>query len=242
MKQFLLMLAMMPLASFAQDDYRPLVEQGKKWTYHHDTYQYVYDYHYTLEGDTVVEGKDCMKMYSENMYGDGERQYKGALFEENKKVYCFFPYKEESSIEEPALLYDFDCKVGDTLKIGNVDLITLSIDTIIGIICKGERYDFQAQQPDEDDEPFVIGNLSWIKGVGSTLDFFGMLPLPGNYNSLVVCEVNGEVIYQSATSVQGIKSNTPNSGGAIFDLQGRRLSATPAKGVYIQNGKKWIVR
>ena len=69
MKQFLLMLAMMPLASFAQDGYRPLVEQGKKWTYHHDTYQYVYDYHYTLEGDTVVAGKDCLKMYSENRYG-----------------------------------------------------------------------------------------------------------------------------------------------------------------------------
>jgi hypothetical protein len=50
------------------------------------------------------------------------------------------------------------------------------------------------------------------------------------------------VIYQSATSIQGIKSNTPNSGGAIFDLQGRRLSATPAKGIYIQNGKKRIVR
>ncbi len=29
MKQFLLMLAMMPLASFAQDGYRPLVVQGK---------------------------------------------------------------------------------------------------------------------------------------------------------------------------------------------------------------------
>ena len=48
MKKYLLLLAMMPLASFAQDGYRPLVEQGKKWTYHHDTYQYVYDYHYTL--------------------------------------------------------------------------------------------------------------------------------------------------------------------------------------------------
>ena len=107
MKKYLLLLAMMPLASFAQDGYRPLVEQGKKWTYHHDAYQYVYDYHYTLEGDTVVAGKDCLKMYSENRYGDGERQYEGALFEENKKVYCFFPYKEESSIEEPALLYDF---------------------------------------------------------------------------------------------------------------------------------------
>ena len=28
MKKYLLLLAMMPLASFAQDGYRPLVEQG----------------------------------------------------------------------------------------------------------------------------------------------------------------------------------------------------------------------
>ena len=169
------------------------------------------------------------------------KEYEGALFEENKKVYCFFPYKEESSIEEPALLYDFDCKVGDTLKIGNVDLITLSIDTIVGIICKGERYDFQVQRYEEDmGEPFVIGTMSWVKGVGATLDFFNRLPLPGNYNSLVACEVNGEVIYQSATSIQGIKSNTLNSDGAIFDLQGRRLKTAPTRGIYIQNSKKRI--
>lgn len=242
MKQFLLMLAMMPLASFAQDGYRPLVEQGKKWTYHHDTYQYVYDYHYTLEGDTVVAGKDCLKMYSENRYGDGERQYEGALFEENKKVYCFFPYKEESSIEEPALLYDFGCEVGDVFHMNAIELVTQAISAVEVNGKSVNRYDFQAQQPDKDDEPFVIGNLSWIEGVGATMDFFGMLPLQGNYNSLVACEVNGEVIYQSATSIQGIKSNTLNSDGAIFDLQGRRLSATPAKGVYIQNGKKRIVR
>jgi hypothetical protein len=74
------------------------------------------------------------------------------------------------------------------------------------------------------------------------LDFFGMLPLQGNYNSLVACEVNGEVIYQSATSIQGIKSSNLNSDGAIYDLQGRRLSSLPAKGLYIQNGKKRMVR
>ncbi len=229
-------------SDFAQDDYRPLVKQGKKWTYHHDTYQYVYDYHYTLEGDTVVAGKDCLKMYSENRYGDGERQYEGALFEENKKVYCFFPYKEESSIEEPALLYDFGCEVGDVFHMNAIELVTQAISAVEVNGKSVNRYDFQAQQPDKDDEPFVIGNLSWIEGVGATMDFFGMLPLQGNYNSLVACEVNGEVIYQSATSIQGIKSNTLNSDGAIFDLQGRRLSATPAKGIYIQNGKKRIVR
>ena len=124
-----------------------------------------------------------------------------------------------------------------------IELVTQAISAVEVNGKNVNRYDFQAWRTINDsDEPLVIGNLSWIEGVGSTLDFFGMLPLPGNYNSLVACEVNGEVIYQSATSIQGIKSNTLNSDGAIFDLQGRRLSATPAKGVYIQNGKKRIVR
>ena len=110
MKQFLLMLAMMPLVSFAQDGYRPLVEQGKKWTYHHDTYQYVYDYHYTLEGDTVVAGKDCLKMYSENRYGDGERQYEGALFEENKKETTYELVRVDAVVSNPPYSQKWDPK------------------------------------------------------------------------------------------------------------------------------------
>ena len=229
---------MMPLASFAQDDYRPLVEQGKKWTYHHDTYQYVYDYHYTLEGDTVVSGKDCLKMYSENKDDKGERQYEGALYEEDRKVYCFYPGKDEAS-----LLYDFGCEVDNVLHIHGVELVTQAIGAIEVNGKNINRYDFQVQQTISDsEETFVIGNMSWVEGVGATRDFFSMLPLDGNYNSLVACEVNGEVLYQSATSIQGIKSNTLNNDGAIYDLQGRRLSSLPAKGLYIQNGKKRIVR
>ena len=229
------------ISDFAQDDYRPLVEQGKKWTYHHDTYQYVYDYHYTLEGDTVVAGKDCLKMYSENRYGDGERQYEGALFEEGKNVYCFFPYKEESSIEEPALLYDFGCDVGDVFHMNAIELVTQAISAVEVNGKNVNRYDFQARRTINDsDEPFVIGNLSWIEGVGSTLDFFGMLPLPGNYNSLVACKVNGEVLYQTSTAIQSVRSRQPNDHDAIFDLQGRRLKTAPTRGIYIQNSKKRI--
>ncbi|MEE3462658.1 MAG: hypothetical protein VZR00_12410 [Lachnospiraceae bacterium] len=232
------MLAMMPLASFAQDGYRPLVEQGKKWTYHHNAYQYVYDYHYTLEGDTVVEGKDCLKMYSDNRDNKGEIRYEGALYEENKKVYCFYPEKDEA-----ALLYDFNCKVGDTLSKNSRDLIVLSIDTIVGVVCKGEYYALQVQEYDEEkNDSVVLGTLYWIEGVGATKDFFNMLPLAGNYNSLIACEVNGEVLYQTSTAIQSVRSRLSNDHDAIFDLQGRRLSATPAKGVYIQNGKKRIVR
>ena len=180
-----------------------------------------------------------MKMYSDNKDNNGETRYEGALYEENKKVYCFYPEKDET-----ALLYDFGCKVGETLKIGDIDLITLSIDTIVGIICKGERYDFQAQRYDEEmGEPFVMGTLSWVKGVGATLDFFNMLPLAGNYNSLIACEVNGEILYQTApNAVLGVRRYMHDIDGAAYDLLGHRLSSIPAKGVYIRKGRMRIVR
>ena len=229
MRKYLLLLLMsLPFVLFAQDGYHPLVEPGKKWTYRYNALlEYVWDYYYTLEGDTTIAGKNCLKMYSDNKDNNGEICYKGALFEENKKVYCFYPDENEAN-----LLYDFDCKVGDTLKIRNIDLITLSIDTIVGIICKGEQYVFQAQLPDENDEPFVMGIVSWIEGVGATKDFFRMLPLAGNYNSLVACELNGEMLYQSSTAIQSVRSHQSDDNGAIFDLQGRRLSS-PTKGINI---------
>ena len=69
-----------------------------------------------------------------------------------------------------------------------------------------------------------------------------MLPLDGNYNSLVACEVNGVTIYQSPTAIQGVRLHRLSACMAIYDLQGRRLSSTPRKGIYIQNGKKMIAR
>ena len=240
MRKYLLLLLMsLPFVLFAQDGYHPLVEPGKKWTYRYNALlEYVWDYYYTLEGDTAVAGKNCLKMYSDNRDNKGEIRYEGALYEENKKVYCFYPEKDEA-----ALLYDFNCKVGDTLSKNSRDLIVLSIETIVGVVCKGEYYALQVQEYDEEkNDSVVLGTLYWIEGVGATKDFFNMLPLAGNYNSLIACEVNGEVLYQSSTAIQSVRSRLSNDHDAIFDLQGRRLSATPAKGVYIQNGKKRIVR
>ena len=37
-------------------------------------------------------------------------------------------------------------------------------------------------------------------------------------------------------------SKEPTSSKNVFDLQGRRLSEKPARGMYIQNGKKYVVK
>ena len=41
------------------------------------------------------------------------------------------------------------------------------------------------------------------------------------------------------TGINEVKQNAP-SDGRIYDLQGRRLGQLPEKGIYIQNGKKYI--
>ena len=237
MKKLVLLLAMLPFISFAKSDYRTLVEKGKKWTYNHETYQDFWDYFYILDGDTVVAGKDCLKMFSENRYNDGAIAYEGALYEENMKVYCFYSEKDEA-----VLLYDFDCEVGDTVT--SMVVKDIHIDTIATVL---KRYIFEPYLISGDGEELhvLLGNVSWIEGVGSEKDFFDMLPMAGNHNSLVACEVNGDFLFKHPSlPPSGIKTVERDfvNDNTVYDLQGRRLRPVPAKGMYIQNGKKVIIK
>lgn len=220
-------------------EYHPLVVRGgKKWTYHHDTFENVYDYYYILEGDTVIAGKNCLKMYSKNKDNQGEIRYEGALYEEDRKVYRF-----HQEIDVPEVLYDFDCQVGDTLPFQGAYLVIQAIESVEILGMSRKRYDFQAYVKVEDsDEIIVLGDGSWLEGIGSMKDFYNMIPFDGNYNSLMACEMNGVMIYQSPTAIQSVRSYKPNTNGAYYDLQGRRLKAKPSHRVYIQNGKKRIMR
>jgi len=178
---------------FSQMDYHPLVEEGKHWTY--DNYlpvrpaEYNHYYSYDLKGDTLIAGKNCIKMYSDNRYNDDAVRYEAALYEENKKVFCFFPEKEEA-----VLLYDFDCNVGDTLNVYAWQMVVKDIKAVMPGDVLIRIYTLQPIW----DEPEDYGEVFWIEGVGATMDFFAMTPSDGNYNSLHACELNGEKLYQQA--------------------------------------------
>ena len=180
------------LGSEAKDDYRPLVEEGKHWTY--DNYmplrpeKYDHYYYYDLKGDTLIAGLHCLKMYSENSYNNNAICYEGALYEVNKKVYCFFPEKNQAE-----LLYDFDCTVGDTIQVREGQLAVKDIRTEDNGGIAIRKYILMPVVAAED----YMGEIFWVEGVGASKDFFGMLPLDGNYNTLNACELNGEKIYQT---------------------------------------------
>ena len=44
------------------------------------------------------------------------------------------------------------------------------------------------------------------------------------------------------SGVETVKTNAKANDGAIYNLAGQRLSTAPEKGVYIQNGKKFVVK
>ena len=48
--------------------------------------------------------------------------------------------------------------------------------------------------------------------------------------------------YKDPTAIASVLSENNNASGVYFDLQGRRLSGKPSKGVYIENGKKRVVK
>jgi hypothetical protein len=194
-----------------RSDYRPLVEEGKHWTY--DNYmplrpeKYDHYYYYDLKGDTLIAGLHCLKMYSENSYNNNAICYEGALYEVNKKVYCFFPEKNQAE-----LLYDFDCTVGDTIQVREGQLAVKDIRTEDNGGIAIRKYILMPVVAAEN----YMGEIFWIEGVGASKDFFGMLPLPGNYNTLNACELNGEKLYQT------IESDYTEAGYHKMAIEGKR--------------------
>ena len=76
-------------------------------------------------------------------------------------------------------------------------------------------------------------NVYDLKQYGSKLLF---------YTESDIYEISKAELLAQATAVHGITTATTEDSPEIYDLQGRRLSTTPQKGVYIQNGKKKLVK
>ena len=121
MKKFTLIMMCLLMAigyeAKAQEDYTPFVVEGKIWDFvvlpdalappGYEWYGKSY-----FKGDTIINGIACKKMYSYNVWhNDGSTMYEGALYEKDKKVYCFRPSKSKEE-----LMYDFGLKKDDKIK------------------------------------------------------------------------------------------------------------------------------
>lgn len=196
-------------------------------------------------GTTVLDGKEYYVMET---YSDGQQ---GRAFvywrEEGRRVYAV-----NSTTGEECLMYDFTLTPGQEATVaGSTAMRCNSVDTIRVNGSYFRRFNMSRC----DDDSCII---PWVEGVGSP---YGV-DMPGGPDvqqlPIVVsfyCRENGMEIFTpegftapaihfGATSVASPRTpdTSPRTSHYYFDLQGRRLKAKPAKGVYIQDGRKHVVR
>ena len=261
----LLMLLCIALAGRAQDgDYRPMVVEGKTWKgvefnfFRGDRYELTF----TISGDTIISGEKYKKVYAidERTNNDQIIRYFAAIQENNRRVYVM-----ENNTNNKLLLYDFNLTVGgDVVYSGvftyrgaylyagkdrpNDKAMQLSVERIDTIRVGENR--FRRFYMRQRDGAYGGTHLYWVEGVGSNYVFASWDTYVLNsldYELLGCIEGNTQIFCctdfykEPELGIEQVKSvDTPSLSDALFDLHGRRLAAPPAKGVYIQGGRKRV--
>ena len=248
-KVFMLFLCIFPLFVSAQSNYIPLVQEGKTWVlmYYNFFTGVSYNYSLMVQGDTIIDGQ------SYHIIVDVTTQsYRFSLREDGKKVYAVF----QNQLQE-ILLYDFGLDVGDVFSQKSLgDLEEVVVATAVDTIRVGERYlrvitiqkyVVPPMTPQEDWNRYEHYGGYWVEGVGSILGLSAQVQLPGNDDSLISCtyedkELFDRQCYQSIVSIRTTNVHHNYHKDDLHDLQGRRVTAPPAKGIYVKDGQKVIVK
>ena len=228
-KLLLLMTTLFSLAANSQEIYESFLQDGKVWTFSDDNYWIDKHEKFTMfiQGDTIIDGNACKKVYRNDL-----NNYQYALSEDSKAIYIYFNGKEKE------MLYDFNKEVGDKFSADYDEEIIGVIDTVK----VGERF-FRR---------FISENVErivWIEGIGGQFNLEIPFPNVGNTVTFVSCEQDGEMLITasdfykpSIAGIESLQNEGLNTRTSLFDLQGRRLNHKPQKGIYIENGKKKVIR
>lgn len=266
-KLLLLLFVTIPIVMTAQEkSYDSFLDNEKIWTIKNtlsSPEQTVSYTEYKLMDETSIEGISYKLLFSryrweyEDDWSDWESgefggSFGGTYIGEDNAGKVFF-YKDNDNSIENLVTMDFSLQVGDVFQFGSdYDLLPYVVTAVSDTILENSF----------DRTPRKCIHLShffdgvvlfeeyhhdvWIEGIGSMKH--GLVGMRGDlyggaFRQLVKCTQQGNIIYQydDATSVQSIKE-LPIDDTPIYDLQGRRVMGTPRKGLYIQNGKKVIVK
>ncbi|MBQ6161509.1 MAG: hypothetical protein IJK21_02535 [Prevotella sp.] len=255
MRRILFIIIALALKSclYAQDDYRPFVEEGKTWNYIiYTNGQESFPARLVIKGDTIVDGTEYKKVIheSEEYWLDWDEEETKDLFavvrEEGKKIYLRYFYKYGSPPSREILIYDFGLKIGD-----------IFFEDFYGYVDEWSTK-LKLESIDEKDGMrifvFSINNNStrqWVEGVGGRygLGLEEVFSQPTcidcihYFPTLVSCSLGDEVLCRfddDGNVVLGVEEvrTDVNKDKSVYDLQGRRLSAEPSHGIYIKDGKK----
>ena len=265
----ILLFLCLPLSIIAQNDYYPLVSEGKTWEFAHVGMlpSQQEKWLFMLSSDTIINGVNYKKLYQENNQG---AVYYRAMREEGRKVYCI-----PRDSQEEHLLFDFGMQVGDSVyclggdRFDNGFIIDTPVDEsqvemvrlmkLIGTDTytnkEGldlQRYHFSVMIRSRHADGSVTeyeeqSPVTWIEGIGSRNDYTfnsWYVEMVSSYSwMLTKCYDSLQIFYEvdaSRIADNNVLPQPPNH--TIYDLTGRRLAAPPTRSIYIQNGKKRVVK
>lgn len=154
------------------------------------------------------------------------------------------------------LLYDFGLEIGDVFTfVGDEPLILFSVDTINLAGVPVRRMKFVS----EEDVPYINPNADldenngmakcWVEGIGSLHGPANPLGwnVIGAITHMDKCIYEGQVIFKyndftTAISTAISTQNTMQQELQAYDLHGQKHFSTLFKGIYIRNGKKFVVK
>ena len=212
--------------------------------------------HYTVVGDTIVEGRTCRKAIMGMTYDVDEPTPKqdriSIFYEQDKIVYEYNPRGFDDEVEAAlgskfVPMMDFNLNEGDRVTIENIEdpkfqNYVLKVDSVMVLGEKRKRM-FVGSQSDTD----LRNSTVWVESVGSNVDHYGMhVPLSGNYFN-VSFSMDGVEYFTYDDFFAGVISaletvDAPiETDDAIYNIKGQ-IIATPRKGeIVIKNGKKQII-
>ena len=214
--------------SFGQEIYKPFLEEGKIWSYNYHNFNgNTYNKSLIVKGDTLIGDKSYKRIVDL-----ATNHCECLMREDGAKVFC-------SQNGNEYLVYDFSLSVGDTFETFETKATVAAVDTII----VGD-HSFRVLDVRENDNPQTNW---WVEGIGSMNYLTNSVRIPGDYYTFLQCKIGEEILFsqndfETLAIQQQIIKRGNYSISSTYDLQGRRQTAKLTKGIYIQNGKKIVVK
>jgi len=229
-----------------------LIEEGKNWNetvfFIDGTQEHTYDLHVD-EGQRVsgYECKTLLKSILANESGSQVQNYSANIFEEHGRVY----FLKDGS---PRLLYDFSAEPHSDIPIYKLEMEKYQDNDwkpekqmvhVDSVVCKDVNgYMLRHIYISATSDDGKVGTNCWVEKIGSYLGFEkNYVPFDEDEKDMVLnqCQVNGIIYYERNTSSIAVDATSISSSQNIYDLTGRPVTS-PTKGIYIQNGKKVMVK
>ena len=221
-----------------------------------------------VKGDSVVNGQCCAKLYRSDYNSEiGQYTEKNVLewlaYEKDGKVYVKNIGKDlfSQAYSDFRLCFDYHWKAGDKVNLetffyqdsspsqpfknayGIIDEVT-EVVAPCGKVLK--KWSFTAYVPWNENYTESKA-MVFLEGVG-LLHHYGFnygFGITGYYGSqsLQCVRANGDLLYDSGDGPiwTGLdRLLLPSSSTDIYDLTGRKLAGKPTRGIYLQQGKKYI--